>query len=411
MGMGYQGFVRIFENGGTPPTNPIVLLATGASVNLILEPIYSTSVWGAGWYNASTTSHYADGPIRFEGTVDIELQTNETWEFLRQWAVDRRAFPRSLDISPDGVFLYQYHTAAAYGTPTQCSATLGAWCSSFDLSTSEGSFVTASTGITALNRNEIQLGVDNTNPSGTGNPAITYCTQQFGVVGGDYASSFGPSNPLNPCADNVNPIPFWKTQAFIYDLEAERTGSCALDTSVMPYSVFDDTFGTPLGNSGGGDPHQTVEWNISLANNPVLLNTMDGSPNPSAILQGPIDVTGSVILYNASGIESPIDPQTGELRTPAESTNFRIQISTDKDDTNQVYIECPAIVIESDDYSIQGQDSITNRTYNFKGLGGRLATGVGSGSLPASMADAALPPMLMSNLAGELSDPSVDSDV
>jgi len=131
-------------------------------------------------------------------------------------------------------------------------------------------------------------------------------------------------------------------------------------------------------------------------------------------LQGPIDVTGSVILYNASGIESPIDPLTSELRTPAETTNFRIQISTDKDDTNQVFIECPAIVIESDDYSIQGQDSITNRTYNFKGLGGRLATTTGSaggGTVPPSLVDAALPPMLMSALDGSLADPSLDSDV
>ena len=51
-----------------------------------------------------------------------------------------------------------------------------------------------------------------------------------------------------------------------------------------------------------------------------------------------------------------------------------------------------------------------NRTFNFKGLGGRLATGVGAGALPASLTDSALPPMLMSNLVGELADPSVDTD-
>jgi len=46
MGMGYQGFVKFYETG--PSSDPIVLLTTGASVNLVLEPIYSTSVWGAG---------------------------------------------------------------------------------------------------------------------------------------------------------------------------------------------------------------------------------------------------------------------------------------------------------------------------------------------------------------------------
>ena len=43
-----------------------VLLATGASVNLVLEPIYSSAVWGAGWYNAASSAHYADAAIRYE---------------------------------------------------------------------------------------------------------------------------------------------------------------------------------------------------------------------------------------------------------------------------------------------------------------------------------------------------------
>jgi hypothetical protein len=56
MGMGYQGFVKFYTQGPAAGTE-IVILTTGASVNLVLEPIYSTAVWGAGWYNAADTAH------------------------------------------------------------------------------------------------------------------------------------------------------------------------------------------------------------------------------------------------------------------------------------------------------------------------------------------------------------------
>ena len=62
-----------FYSGPGSAANPVIILATGASVNLVLEPIYSSSVWGAGWYNAGV-AHYADAAIRYEGTVDFELQ-------------------------------------------------------------------------------------------------------------------------------------------------------------------------------------------------------------------------------------------------------------------------------------------------------------------------------------------------
>jgi len=71
MGMGYQGFAKFYNTG--PAGTPIVILTTGASVNLVLEPIYSTSVWGAGWWNAASTAHYADNAIRYEGNIDFEL--------------------------------------------------------------------------------------------------------------------------------------------------------------------------------------------------------------------------------------------------------------------------------------------------------------------------------------------------
>ena len=148
MGMGYQGFVKFYDAG--PATTPIVILTTGASVNLVLEPIYSTSVWGAGWWNAATTAHYADNAIRYEGNVDFELQGGDTiWDLLEDWLIGSRAYPKSIDISPDGARVYEYHTTGAYGANYDLQ---GAWNTSAGFSTSEGSFVTVSAGVIALDR-------------------------------------------------------------------------------------------------------------------------------------------------------------------------------------------------------------------------------------------------------------------
>jgi hypothetical protein len=83
MGLGYSGFMRLGGENGT------VMLTTGGGLNLVLEPIYSNAVWGAGWYNASS-GHYADGALRYEGSVDAEMQATTTiWNFIRDWAIER----------------------------------------------------------------------------------------------------------------------------------------------------------------------------------------------------------------------------------------------------------------------------------------------------------------------------------
>ena len=72
----------------------------------------------------------------------------------------------------------------------------------------------------------------------------------------------------------------------------------------------------------------------------------------------------------------------------AQNTWFQIQIATPS--AGYVYIEVPAAVIESDDYSITGAANVTNRAFTIKGLGGRCST------------TTTLPPCIISNYAGAL---------
>lgn len=351
--------MRTYTQGPAAGTT-IVLLATGASVNLVLEPIYSTSVWGAGWYNAATTAHYADSGIRFEGSIDIELQGNTNfWNLIRDWGIEQRAYPRSFDISPDGARIYQYRTTGTYGSGTTgIYDRNGVWCTSLGFSTSEGSFVTVSAGAVALFRTEVPA-------AGSGFCDGQYIKQRTGVIADD-CTVLADTFPLNPGGTNVNPIPFWRTNA----------------------NLLYGTYSSPF--SGGSVPDsglETVEWSVDLANNSIWLYTMNGDRLPTALLQGPIDATGSVTLYHPCGVFDPVlgPAGTGSITSPflyAENTWFRVEIA--RGASASVYLEMPAVVIESDDYGIPGQDSVTNRTFGLKGLGGRCD------------GTTTLPPLLMS---------------
>ncbi len=365
MGMGYQGFVKFYTTG--PATGPLVILTTGASVNMVLEPIYSTSVWGAGWYNAATTAHYADNAIRFEGNVDFELQgSNDIWDLMGDWMINDRAYPRSVDISPDGARVYQYRTTGAYNANYDLA---GAWNTSASFSTSEGSFVTVSAGVIALDRAQVDPA------GGTAYSDYSYIKQKTGVIAGN-CTTLAATNPLNPNGANINPIPFWRTLA----------------------QLLRGTYSTPFTGVGSAPQVglETVEWSIDLTQNHVVLYTCDGNRLPTALLQGPIDVTGNVVLYHPDGVFDPVlGPTTGySLTTPymyAQNTWFRVTIARGALAT--VYLEIPAVVIESDDYSITGQDAVTNRGFGLKGLGGRC-----NGTVT-------MPPLIMSDSTGAFVTP------
>jgi len=266
-----------------------------------------------------------------------------------------------LHISPDGARVYVYSGAYTDNPPG------GAFNSSAGFSTSEGSFVTASLGVVALNRTEEDPA------GGTSYSSYQYISQKQGVVASD-CTNLAITNPLNPSGNNVDPIPYWRTDA----------------------QLLTGTYSAPF--TGGAVPQsglETVEWSVDIAQNNVILYTCNGTRLPTAFLQGPMDVTGSVVLFNQQGVFDPVlgPTGTGTLTSPylyAENTWFRVTIAHQ---TGSVYIEVPAVVVEGDDYSIAGQDAVTNRSFSIKGLGGRC-----SGTTT-------LPPCVISDSAGVFPGP------
>jgi hypothetical protein len=202
---------------------------------------------------------------------------------------------------------------------------------------------------------------------------VSYILDKFGLQ--------NPNRPLNPSGLNYDPIPYWRTEAYvkIYD------GATWQRVKIGP--DLDHLVDT-----------ETVEWSVDLANNTMILFTCRGVRGASAMLQGPIDVTGSVTLYNVFGVFDPIFgapgvTSNGTTWTPggaspftpespcfyAAITEFIVKITG-----ADVYIALPAIVLESDDYGVRGQGDVTNRSFGIKGLGGRFlnSTGIPVDAIP-----------------------------
>ena len=366
-----QGYVKIFGTG--PASDPYILLCTGSGVNLVLDPITSTAVWGAGWYNAAETAHYADSVIRYEGNIDIELQLGASgaiWDTLQDWISNHRAYPKSFDISPDGARIYQYRTSGVYNVDYGPTFLGGAWNTTANFTTTAGSFVTCSLGLIALDRTEVD-------PAGGVNFSnYSYIKQTQGVIASD-CSVLAATMPLNPDGDNVNPIPFWRTKAMLWQ-----------GVYTTPFKID----GTPPQTS-----LETVEWSMEVTQNHVVLYTCDGNRLPTALLQGPQVVAGSVTLYHQDGVFDPIlgPAHTGTLTTPymvAETTWFNVEIISSTLG-NSVFLEMPAVVVETDDYGIKGAGEVTNRQFGLKGLGGRCNAAV------------TMPPFIMSDSSGAFVTP------
>jgi hypothetical protein len=132
---------------------------------------------------------------------------------------------------------------------------------------------------------------------------------------------------------------------------------------------------------------------VDVTQNSIWLYVCNGSRLPIALLQGPMDVSGSVTLFHQNGVFDPVlgPTNTGTLTSPylyAENTWLRVTIAGGP--SGNVFMEVPAVVIEGDDYSIPGLDAVVNRVFSIKGLGGRCYNGY------------ALPPFLMSASDGSV---------
>ena len=125
MGLNHNvGFYGVAELDGTS------ILATGGSMALNTEPMFSTGVWGAGWYNAANQVAYAFNVVTVSGDISFELLAGDVLTKIKDFAFDNRAIDAGtpLKVLPNG----------------SGGFTGNAWCSGCSFDASEGSVVTGS---------------------------------------------------------------------------------------------------------------------------------------------------------------------------------------------------------------------------------------------------------------------------
>ena len=317
MPIGYLGYLRL-ENQ--------FLLTNSTGLNRQVNPIMSTGVWGAGWYNAATVTNYADFQSHFEGALNFDLQGEpDIWNRFRDWLVEQRCFAKDVTLSPNGLVVYNYSLVP--GDPRT-----GVWMSQAAFTVDATALVTiAGTGI-ALKRTETISG-------------DTFCAGLRSNVG-------IPTKPLNPDPRNRNPIPGWNTQAQVTwpNAPAFRDDPTEL-------------FGMVL-----------VSANFTVNNNTQIVRGCTGDRNPVAVNQGTISVEGTMNLWRDGGIPDPYEP----------FDNFSAASSSivmDLGGAPALSFRMPYVLITTDAHDVQGQNTLTTRNFGFAGLG--------DGVLPPFLMDAA----------------------
>jgi hypothetical protein len=311
------------------------LLVNSTGLNRQVNPLMSRAVWGAGWYNAAAVTNYADSQMHFEGPINFELQgVPLVWNLIRDWLIERRAFPQSARISPNGVMEYRYETDVNdYRT--------GLWMSQATININNTALVTVSGTCIGLKRKEFVNGVENgplvtnfypmgVNPARAGSPAAR-------------DQGLRPVAPLNPAPRNLNPIPGWDCQAQV----------------VWPAAA---PFWADPGNVDGMVLMQT---DIRVNNNTQVIRGCTGDIAPVAVIQGTINAEGTMNLWRPAGISDPYRIP-GNFSAVGASVIFRIGINGA---VAFATASLPHVLLTSDEYNIAGQNDPVSRNFGYAALG------------------------------------------
>lgn len=307
MSIGYLGYLKLAN---------YFLLTNSTGLNRQVNPLQSTGVWGAGWYNASSLVAYADSQQHFEGAIDFDLQGMAgVWNLVRNWLIEERCTPQSVIMSPNGIVVYDYSVVGGDNRT-------GVWGSQCGFEISSEAIVKANVTGMALERTET-VGSDG------------YCANYRGPGPGI------PTGPLNPAPRNTNPIPGWYCQAQVTWPSAPA-------------------FWSDPGNQTGMVLRSA---SVTLNNNTQVIRGCTATQGPVAIIQGSITADGSMVLWKDGGIPDPY----GTLGTfTASGANVTLNIAPTGPNFT---FELPYVLITSDAYDVKGQNEPVTRTFGIAGVG------------------------------------------
>ena len=302
--VGFYGLVRMATAPGGTPT--VAILATGGDVSLNTDPIFSSGVWGAGWYTAANQVAYAVNYMRIEGSASFELAydsnpANSIFGAIASFGFDERAnhLGHVIEVLPQG-------KAGFRGK---------AWCSGVSFDASADSIVTGN-----INYSSGEL--DDTNwLVGAGNKQ---------PADGTKLSTGTPPSP--PTAV----YPYWGTSIWV----GASTATLAQLPDIVNWSA-----------------NYTSEINFV-----TLCSGRTASPvAPDYIMVGGMDADGSFTIFS---LTEQLTPSTFQSMKACE---IRIKPGSDLTHTNTITF--PYIVYNSGSTSIQTGGTYIQADVSFSALG------------------------------------------
>lgn len=336
MGVVKMGNVEIKDQDGniiqeeSSLDTAITILATGGNISVQQSPMFTTGVWGAGWYNAAQQIAYApnyittSGSINFQLTYDSQVQGN-AFDQLQDFAFENRNLGKKLYILPNGVAGYQGQ----------------GWCQGCSFTASADSIVTGDTNFK------------------TGNVENCISTESAGansIKGPNLDKS--ATNPISTSigSDYLDVFPFWASGVYLTDMRNQTQED--VDTTRPTEEV--DKSSLLLRDD-------IMDWNASYSSQLVLVATCANYTNLSDSKQakyaalGTMTADGSFTIFRVS---TDLDPN--KIRACRKCI---IEMGTAKHPDQKAQIKYGSIIFSNGSTDVQTGSSFIQSSFSFTALG------------------------------------------
>lgn len=342
--IGYMGVVKIGGNEQADSSmdglgSATAVLATGGNINVEQTPIFSSGVWGAGWYNAAEQVAYAPNFITLSGSVSFELTSGSAFDKLQAFGFEDRANPNGF---------------AFYVLPNGTAGYAGnAWCESMSFSASQDAIVTGDFGFKSGNvTNCINAPGPLVNNQGTvesWQTGVAYDQNdiKLGASGGNLFAGADAGGTLNNFLDV---FPFWASGVAV-DSNSLNATEENIERPGEPDTLLPDV----------------MDWNASYSSELVLsklctnLTSIKDSQEADYAAIGTMTADGSFTIFAVS-----------QQLDPARIRNCRackIQMGPASDPATKSALKFGAVIFQSGSTDIQTGSSFVQSSFNFSALG------------------------------------------
>lgn len=343
---GFHGVVKI----GTKPLEEVeaddpttysslaTILATSGSCSIAHNPIYSTGLWGAGWYNIAENVAYSNNVLEMSGSVGYELIVGPVFDSILSFGFENRAanYGHGFVILPDGL-----------------NGFMGpGWCSGVDMSASSGANITGNIQYQSaiLARAEELIGNN-------------FITKPLGTIQGEnelkYGVGYHPGLLNPPEGDHEYPPPAAKGEEFL---------------GMYPFwasAVYAGTVNGDSVNFDYSDPLPNVQdWSAQYSSSVEFMTLCSGYTDfkgpitPDYIMVGSMSGSGSLTLVGLSEQISPAKIYDQKAYTMVVRPNSALT-----DETKWGKITLPSVIYSSVDISTTTGATLVTASISFNSLG------------------------------------------